>query len=1010
MVNYTFNEESYENALCELFEKTLGYQYASGYDLDRDHSEPLLLDNVASCLMQINRGLPREAIVEAIAKVKTFSSRDIKLNNGQFLEHLQNGVEVKYIVGGEQKNDTVALIDYKDINNNEFLCVRQYSVIENGVTKRPDIVLFVNGFPLVDMELKSCSREETDASEAYLQIRNRIHDIPSYYNYNMMCVISDMTHSKVGTITTNEDRYMEWRSKTGDYEETRFAQFDTFFEGIFIKSRLINIIKNYILFCQDGRDAFKAIAGYHQYFAVEKAVNATIEATETDGKAGVVWHTQGSGKSLSMVFYAHLLAKRLKKCTMVVLTDRNDLDDQLYETFCSCKKFLRQTPVQAANRVDLKDKLKDRVAGGIFFTTMQKFEEASDALSERRDIIVMADEAHRSQYGLNEKVDKDGKITIGYARLVRNSLPNATFIGFTGTPIDLEDRSTVEVFGNYIDVYDITQAVADKATKPIFYENRVIKLSLDDEVLTQIDDEYEIIRQDAEEYHIEKSKKQLGTLEALLSRDKTINTLCEDITKHYGDRRHILTGKAMIVAYSKTIAIKIWHEMIRLNPAMAGKIKVVISHENTDPEEWRQVDGMQTDKKELAKQFKDNNSDFKIAIVVDMWLTGFDVPSLNTMYIYKHMKGHNLMQAIARVNRVFKDKEGGLIVDYVGIASALRKAMKKYTLRDQNNFTDNNISRKALPIFKTKLAICRDFMHGLDYSKFIKGTDLDRANTIKQGINHITCNEDNKKKYIKEALALHQSATLCLSLIEYETRLEIAFLEAVRVAITRIAQSKKFSLKDINMRISELLMHSVKDSQIINIFADENIEFSIFDEKYINNILNMKEKNLAVELLARLLNDQIKLYQKTNLVQSELFSEKMKRILISYNNGLLSNIEVLDELRNMADGMRLDSENGVKLGLSKDEKAFYDALLKPQALKDYYEDKNESLLAIVKDLTEMLNNNRTIDWQKKETARASMRSMIKRLLKKYDYPPGNRSEAVQYVIAQCEQWADNLEN
>ena len=622
----------------------------------------------------------------------------------------------------------------------------------------------------------------------------------------------------------------------------------------------------------------------------------------------------------------------------------------------------------------------------------------------------MADEAHRSQYGLNEKIDqKTGKINVGYARIVRNSLPNATFIGFTGTPIDTKDKSTQEIFGSYIDIYDITQAVMDKATKPIYYESRVVKLSLDDKVLKQIDEAYAEMAPNAEEYQIEKSKKDLAKLEEILSTEKTISTLVKDIVTHYSDNRsQILSGKAMIVAYSRPIAIKIWQEIMAKYPQMKGKVKVVMTSDNNDPESWRKVDGVNQNKKDLEKEFKDDESNFKIAIVVDMWLTGFDLPSLHTMYVFKPMKDHNLMQAIARVNRVFKDKEGGLIVDYIGIAQALKKAMKQYTVRDQKNFAENDISKKALPLFQKKLSICREFMYGFDYSKFIKGTNLDRANLIVGGINHILRDEEDKKVFLKEALALHQAESLCMSLIDYETRLEAAFMESVRVAITRINQSRKLSLKEINERISELLRHTIKTSEVIDIFANSKLEFSIFDDKYLASLQRMKEKNVAVEILARLLNDELKLFERTNLVQSELFSEKVRRIMLAYNNGQINNIEVLDELIKLAQEIKEVEDSGQKLGLNKEEKAFYDALLKPQALKDYYEDKNEDLIAIVRELTDMLNKNKTIDWQKRETARADMRSLVKRLLKKYNYPPRERDEALQYVMAQCERWADNI--
>lgn len=1005
----TFNEESFEKALIELFKDKLGYDYRCGYEIERDFTNPILEDVFFDALVRINKKLPKVAIEEAINKIKAIKGKNLLLNNIQFMDYLQNGVQVKFNDAGQMKTDIVNLIDYsaEGVSKNTFNVINQYSIVQNDIKKRPDLIVFINGLPLVVIELKSCSREATDSSHAYRQIKNYQQDISNLFIYNCFNVISDMTTTKIGSITASEDRYMEWKSKTGDYEETKYSTFSTLFEGVFEKSRLLEIIKNFILFSDNQ---VKIVAAYHQFFAIEKAIDRTLKAIQTNGKAGVVWHTQGSGKSYSMVFYSHLLTHFADNPTIVVLTDRNDLDGQLYETFSKCKDFLRQTPIQAESRSDLKKLLKDRLVGGIIFTTMQKFEESDESLSDRKNVIVIADEAHRSQYGLSEKINQaTGKINVGYARMVRNSLPNATFIGFTGTPIDSKDKSTQEVFGSYIDIYDITQAVQDNATKPIYYESRVVKLSLDENVLKQIDDAYAEMAPNAEEYQIEKSKRDLAKLEEILSSEKTISTLVADILKHYTETRaQILTGKAMIVAYSRPIAIKLWQEIIKQNPAMRGKVKVVMTNDNNDPEEWRNVDGVSDSKKELEKQFKDDASDFKIAIVVDMWLTGFDLPSLHTMYVFKPMREHNLMQAIARVNRVFKDKEGGLIVDYIGIAQALKQAMKQYTVRDQNNFSDNDISKKALPVFMEKLSICRDFMYGFDYSKFIKGSNLDRANLIVGGINHIVGNEEDKKIFLKEALALHQAETLCMSLLDYNTRVEAAFMESVRVAITRISQSEKLSLKDINDRITELLKHTIKTSKVIDIFAEAELEFSIFDEKYLANLEKMKEKNVAVEILARLLNDELVIFERTNLVQSELFSEKMKKIMLAYNNGQINNAQVLDELIKMAQEIKSVEQEGEKLGLNQDEKAFYDALLKPQALKDYYQDKNEDLIAIVKELTDMLNKNRTIDWQKRETARADMRSMVKRLLKKYDYPPKEREEALKYVMSQCEKWVDNI--
>ena len=744
------------------------------------------------------------------------------------------------------------------------------------------------------------------------------------FTYNAICVLSDQLISKAGTITSREDRFMEWKTKDGSYENTQYAQFDTFFEGLFRKDRLLDILKNFICFSNDGEKLVKILAGYHQYFAVRKAIKSTQKATITDGKGGVFWHTQGSGKSLSMVFYSKLLQSALNSPTIVVLTDRNDLDNQLYSQFAKCKDFLRQEPIQAQSRENLKQLLAGRQANGIIFTTMQKFEESSEPLSKRKNIIVMADEAHRSQYGLEEKVrfsvnkdgEKEAQVVVGTARIIRNSLPNATYIGFTGTPISIKDKSTREVFGDYIDVYDMTQSVEDGATRPVYYESRVVKLKLDPETLSQIDEEYELMANYADEEVIRRSKHDLGKLEAVLSADSTIESLVNDILEHYENhRQQQLTGKAMIVAYSRPIALKIYHRILELRPTWTEKVGVVMTSSNKDPEDWREIIGNKTHKEELAKNFKNNDSPFKIAIVVDMWLTGFDVPSLATMYVYKPMRGHNLMQAIARVNRVFNEKEGGLVVDYIGIASALKQAMNDYTIRDKNNYGDTDVSKVALPKFKEKLSICQDFFHGYDYSKFINGSNLERAKTISGAVNFIIGIEKIEEKdiFIKEALMLHQTLSLCSSLVEKSLRYEAAFFESVRVMIMRLTNQgigKKISLPEMNDRINELLKQSIKSDGVINLFSDIKQEFSLFDSNFLEEIANMKERNLALELLKKLLADQIKIYRRTNVVKSEKFSEIIQRAMNDYLNGMLSNEEVIEELMKLAKQIAKAKEDG----------------------------------------------------------------------------------------------------
>lgn len=1009
----SFTEGSYEKALIALFEN-LGYQHQYGPNIERDYYVPFYEEQLIESLTTINYGKPRPAIDEAISKLKDIEIGSLPQRNELFMDYLQHGIEVSFFDGKEQRNDIIYLIDYNDknIKRNDFKVINQWTFVENS-EKRADIILFVNGLPLVVIELKSPSREETNVSEAYLQLRNYMKEIPSLFVYNVFCVMSDMACSKAGTITSNEDRYMEWKTKDGKYESSQFIDYDTFFEGIFIKERFIDIIKNFICFSKEESGAAKILAAYHQYFAVKKAVERTKKATQGDGKIGVFWHTQGSGKSLSMVFYAHLLQDELSQPTIVVITDRNDLDDQLYTQFSKCQQFLRQIPIQAKSREDLKSLLAGREANGIIFTTMQKFEESDEPLSLRRNIVVMTDEAHRGQYGFEEKVNEEtGKISIGTARIIHNSLPNASFIGFTGTPISTKDRDTTEVFGDYIDIYDMTQAVSDGATCPVYYESRVINLNLDKDTLKAIDDEYEILASEgATEEQIEKSKKQMSHLEEILGAPATIDSLCKDIIKHYEENRQFeLTGKAMIVAYSRPIAMSIYHRILELRPDWTDKVKVVMTGSNKDPEEWHDIIGNKQYKKELAKKFKDNNDPMKIAIVVDMWLTGFDVPSLATMYVYKPMSGHNLMQAIARVNRVFNDKAGGLVVDYIGIAKALKQAMHDYTVRDQKRFGNPDIKKTALIKFQEKLEVCRDIFHGFDYSKFQSGTDNDRAQIIKGGVNFLMDSNKNDKMQLfqKESSLLHSSITLCRSLLNEQQRYEAAFFETVRILLSRMTGKNKFSKKEINARIGELIKQSVKSEGVINLFSDVKAEFSIFDAAFLEEISKMKEKNIAIELLKKLLAEKVTIYQKTNLVQAEKFSDLLNRALSNYLKGLLTNEEVIQELLKLAAEISESENQGNELGLTAEEKSFYDALTKPRAVQDIY--TNEQLVAMTKELTDALRKNRTIDWQKKESARAGMRRMIKRLLKKYKYPPEEAENALETVIHQCEQWSDNDSN
>lgn len=1019
---FLFSEAEYEDAIIELYQQ-MGYDYVYGPNVVRDYTDPLYQDVLTSSIENINRDLPSAAIQEALRKIQNMENGTVVRKNTVFMDYLQNGVPVRYFHNGEERSAIVKLIDYENVNSNNFVVANQWTIEEGKDEKRPDVIVFINGIPVVVIELKSPTRDVVGWRDAYNQIRNYLDKIPSLFTYNAFCIVSDQTTTKAGTITSPLSRFMEWKTVDGDYEATQFADFQTLFKGMFEKGRLLDIIRNFICFSNDGRTEIKILAGYHQYFAVNKAVISTQRATTTDGKGGVFWHTQGSGKSLSMVFYAQLLQKKLDSPTIVVITDRNDLDDQLFGQFAKCKDFLRQTPQHAESRDHLKELLNNRQANGIIFTTMQKFEESENALSERRNIVVMADEAHRGQYGLEERVvtktneegQKESHIVVGAARIIRNSLPNATYIGFTGTPISQKDRSTREVFGDYIDIYDMTQAIEDGATRPVYYESRVVKLKLNEEIVNLIDQEYDRMAQYSEQYNIDRSKRELSKMEAVLGADQTIDSLVNDIIDHYENyRADLLTGKAMIVAYSRAIAMKIYYRIMDLRPAWKEKVKVVLTNSNKDPEEWHSVIGNKSYKEELANRFKDNDDPMKIAIVCDMWLTGFDVPSLATMYVYKPMNGHNLMQAIARVNRVYKDKEGGLVVDYVGIASALKQAMNDYTKKDKENYGDTDIAKMAYPKFLEELAICEDLFHGCNFEGFYTDSKLAKAQAITDGANFLLAQEreEDKDEFLKHGLALKRAISLCASMVDEEKRLQAAYFEAVRTMIVRITMedgedTPRYSYFEINERINELLKQSIETSGVEKLTVEKKDSFSLFDPKFLSELKKMKQKNVALEILKRLINDQLIVFNRTNVVKSEKFKDMYQRTVNAYLNGLKSSTEVFQELLAMADQLKKEQEAGNDLGLNAEELAFYDALTKPAAIKDFYE--NEELIAITRELTEMLRKNRTIDWQNKESARANMRRMVKRLLKNHRYPPDEVQGAVDVVIHQCELWTDNYE-
>ena len=1004
-----FKESNVEEAIIEQLQE-LGYEYQYGPDIERDYKEPILKDMFYDSLYKINKDITKDIADEVYRKVRNFRNVDLVEANYEFYHMLYSGIEVP--IEGD-RTFVARLIDRKNIENNLFQVINQYTVIEYK-EKRPDVVVFINGIPLIVFELKNAINEDTTIENAYNQIKNYQEDIRNLFYYNAFSVISDGINARIGTITADFNRFMTWKSKDGEKPEENINQIDVLLNGVFKKDRLIDIISNFILFQNKEEGRIKILAGYHQYFAVEKSIKSTLKAIEEhSGKAGVVWHTQGSGKSFAMVFYTGKMLKipDLNNPTIVVLTDRNDLDNQLYNTFANTnREILPQEATQALNRKNLKELLKVN-AGGIIFTTIQKFEEGEDVISERDNIIFIVDEAHRSQYSLEKKLNrKTGEFQIGYAKKMRDSLPNATFIAFTGTPIEYADKNTRILFGDYIDIYDMTQAVLDNATVPIYYENRVAKLKLDEEVLKEIDNEYNYIveNDEADADTVNKSKEELAKLETVIGSQDRLDMLSKDIIEHYEQRADILNGKAMIVCMTRKIAINLYKEILNKRPDWNNKIKVVLTDNNNDPTEWHEIVGNKKYRDDLAIEFKNEDSELKIVIVVDMWLTGFDVPDLATMYIDKPMRGHNLMQAIARVNRVYKDKEAGLIVDYIGIGADLRNALNEYTNRDRDKVPDITA---AYVIVKEKLEIMRDFFYGFNYEPFFSSSNQLRLKTLADGINYVLeKDEEERKDFITEATALSQAETLARTILDDQTKLEIEFFKGVKVGINKITGTGHLTTTEVNQRILGVLEQAIQEDGIIDIFKaaeKSNPEISILSEEYLESIKKSKNKNIAAALLKRLIDGNIKVFKRTNLVKSELFSQKMAEIMKKYNNRLITSAEVIEELLNLSKEKKKKKNEGKEKGLTDDEYAFYDALVKdPNVLKEM---KDEVLIQLAHELTETVRKNRTVDWDKKESARAFMRREIKRLLRKYHYPPTKADEAVQTVVMQAELMGENYD-
>jgi len=1052
-----FTEDLLEEAAIEILQD-LGYAYAFGPDISyggdyeerKDYREVILENRVKDALFKINRDLPAEALEEAYRQVITFNSPMLEENNRRFHKLLVEGIEVSFQEKGNIRTKRAYLADFNNVQNNEFLVANQFTIVENE-ERRPDLIIFVNGIPLVLIELKSASDENVGIESAYNQIQTYKKDIPLLFNYNAFCILSDGINAKAGTITSNEERFMNWRTVDGtNIEPLSKPQYEVLFTGMLAKERVLDIIENFILFQEsqeddkdmngkklgDKKSIIKILSAYHQYFAVKKAVEKTKEAISEEGdrKIGVIWHTQGSGKSFSMVFYTAGLVRELNNPTILVITDRNDLDDQLFSTFAKSQDMLRQTPKQAdvrkltdnqklmqagSNSVEvngLYDLLNDRESGGVIFTTIQKFKPENGemaVLTDRKNVIIIADEAHRSQYGLEAKTDlKTGEVKYGYAKYLRDALPNASFIGFTGTPIDLEDKSTTAVFGHCIDTYDMTRAVEDEATVRIYYENRIIKLEADNDELIKIDDEFEEITEGQEELEKDKNKAVWSRFEAVVGSPNRVRKLAEDIINHYEEKSKTIDGKAMVVCMSRRICADLYDEIIKIRPdwhsddVNQGKIKVVMTGSAADNERLQQHVGGKQRRDTLAKRMKDNSDELKIVLVRDMWLTGFDVPSMHTMYIDKPMKGHNLMQAIARVNRVFKEKSGGVVVDYIGILESLKNALNQYTSNDRDNTgIDTNV---AIAIMLEKLEILKDMMHGFDYSNYMGSSQVERIRTIVGGMDFVLGKpEQDQKEFKKTAIELAKAHSLCAASDMGKSKaLEVSYFKAVKASLVKLKEKEQVALskREIEARLHQMLERSIISEDVIDVFETMGIkrpEVSILSEEFLNEVREMKQKNLAVEMLKKLLDGNIKAMEKRNLVKSEKFSEKLKKALNKYRNQAITNAEVIEELIKMAHEIKKMKEDEASLGLSEDEIAFYDALTADEIVKEFMED--ETLKLIAHELTVAIRKNITIDWSIRKSAQATMRKIIKRLLKKYDYPPDHAIKAMQVVMRQAEK-------
>lgn len=999
-----FKEETLENITMEIL-KELEYECINGYEMERtDYSKVILEEDLRNAIYKINDNVTDEQVTEVVRQIKNLEHNNTILNNKQFTKYLLEGCQVPINENGETRYKTIKIVDFNNISNNTFKAINQYTIIEHS-EKRPDIIIFINGLPLVVVELKSTVREEVNLEDGYHQLKGyqEVH-IPTLFYYNQFMVVSDGVQARAGTITISWSRFSEWKKIEADDEVTEnMPTHKTLFYGMLRKDRLLDIINNFVLWSEDS----KILSAYHQYFGVKKAITSTEVAIDNRaGKAGILWHTQGSGKSFLMVFYAGNMIKVLKNPSIVVVTDRNDLDNQLFTTFAKCSEYLKQSPVQIESREDLQDKLDNRISGGIFFTTLQKFEEETGLFSKRDDILVLVDEAHRSHYGIDATIKFDKEKMKAYkkygtAKYLHEAFPNATYIGFTGTPVETKDKSTSNVFGQVIDTYDMTQAIMDGATVPIMYEARMARVGLNQKLLDEIDDYYNMLETEegVEDYKIAESKKEMAKMEQIIEDPDRLEMIVKDIINHYEDIQTSVANKAMVVAYSRKSAYTMYKKFLELRPDWENKVHMVITANNKDDEEMQKAIGSKKDKKQLEVDFKDMNSEFKIAIVVDMWLTGFDVPGLGTMYVDKPMKAHNLMQAIARVNRVYKDKQGGLIVDYIGLKRWLLNALKTYTKRDQGKIVDNS---ELVKVLMDKVELIRDLFNGFYYGHFATTTDSDKYEIIMAGANWMLKTEEIRKAFMRYSYDVKSLYSLCTGELSQEIKDEILFFISVRSFISKLS-GDKIDVKEINDNVAKMLERAIQDDEVLQIGEVHNSNrLVILSDEILNKLAKMQKKNIAVEVLNRALKEYVELVGKENVVLMEKFSTKFQKIVASYNERTsVEDIEkIIQEMINLKNEIESELKAGNEYNLSTEEKAFFDALGDDPEVKELM--KDETLVQIAKELVETVNENMTIDWDIRKDARARMRIEIKKLLIKYNYPPNRSEKAVQTVIRQAE--------